>query len=191
MNDRSSPPEYFERIYAGHEDPWGYGTTAYERGKYAATLAALPRTHFRCGLEIGCSIGVMTRQLAPRCDALLAVDVSHTALARAREACRELTNVTFARLQVPAQWPAGRFDLVVLSEVLYYLARDDVAATAGSVLDTLERNGAVVLVHWLGDTGVARTGDEAAAWFIANVAPPLRVTLRKRTAQYRLDVLAR
>jgi cyclopropane fatty-acyl-phospholipid synthase-like methyltransferase len=191
MSGRSSPPDYFEKKYALDPDPWDYASSDYERGKYAATLDALPRPRFRRGLEIGCSIGVMTGHLAARCDSLVAVDVSSVALDRARQSCRDQTNVTFALMRIPSQWPAQTFDLVVLSEVLYYLSRRDVARTARNVLKTLEADGAVILVHWLGDTGVGRTGDDAASWFAGDVAPNLRVTLRRRTADYRLDVLSR
>ena len=191
MSDQSCPPDYFDRIYENDPDPWGYASSAYERAKYAATLEALPRRRFRRGLEIGCSIGVMTVQLAARCDALCAVDVSRAALDCARRSCRDKPNVTFELMPVPSCWPTGTFDLVVLSEVLYYLSRDDVARTARRVIDTLEPDGAVILVHWLGDTGVGRTGDEAVSWFASALAPSVRITSQTRTAQYRLDVLAR
>lgn len=191
MSDHSSPPDYFEQIYARDADPWDYASSDYERAKYAATLNALPGQRFRRGLEVGCSIGVMTGQLAARCDALFAIDVSRAALNRARQSCRDRPNVSFALMRVPSQWPTATFDLMVFSEVLYYLSRADVAHTACHVLNTLEPDGAVILVHWLGDTGVGRTGDNAASWFAADLAPALRVTLRMRTAHYRLDVLAR
>ena len=88
MMDASVAPKDFQQLYAAHADPWGYETNPYETGKYAVTLRLLPRRRFRCGFEIGCSIGVLTRLLAERCDWLLAVDVSELSLARARERCR-------------------------------------------------------------------------------------------------------
>ncbi len=75
-----TPPEYFEQLYVRDPDPWRFATSGYERDKYAATLAALPNRRFASGFEVGCSIGVLTRQLAERCDALLAADGSPTAL---------------------------------------------------------------------------------------------------------------
>ncbi len=65
---------YFEDIYTRAIDPWGFRTSPYERGKYEATIGILPRTTYRSALEVGCSIGVFTRMLAERCDAVLALD---------------------------------------------------------------------------------------------------------------------
>ena len=73
---RSLPPSYFEALYASDPDPWRFASSDYERDKYAATLAALPRQLYRSGLEVGCSIGVLTAMLASRCRRLLAVDVA-------------------------------------------------------------------------------------------------------------------
>src|SRR4051812_50160637 len=68
----SIPARYFDELYAGERDPWEFETSAYEQAKYDATLAALPRPLYRRGLEIGCSIGVLTARLAGRCASLVA-----------------------------------------------------------------------------------------------------------------------
>ena len=93
-------------------------------------------------------------------------------------------------MAVPDAWPPGRFDLVVFSEVLYYLGIDGIAAAARKTLDCLEPGGAVVLVNWHGPTDGACTGDEAADRFIADVGTSLRVTQTDRAEKYRIDVLA-
>jgi SAM-dependent methyltransferase len=190
MNDAETPPEYFDKIYAANADPWGYTTSAYERGKYAAMLAALPRARFRRGFEPGCSIGVLTRMLARRCGRLLAADFSETSLDRARARCRGVRNVSFRRVAIPARWPEGPFDLIILSEVLYYLSRCGVRDTARRTMRSLRARGVVILVHWLGATGTARGGDLVARQFISQ-ARRVRVVARRRTGQYRLDVLQR
>src|SRR3954454_12910985 len=117
MRDRGRTA-HFDALYARHPDPWNFETSAYEAAKYQATIAALEGRHFARGLEIGCSIGVLTEHLAPHCDALLAIDVSERALARARE---RVPGATFERREVPEEYPEGYFDLTVCSEVLYYL----------------------------------------------------------------------
>lgn len=185
------PPAYFEAIYTRNPDPWGYATQPYERAKYAATLAALPRGRFGKCFEVGCSIGILTRSLAARCDRLLAVDCSEASLALARDNCRNARGVRFSSLRVPGEWPRGRFDLVVLSEVLYYLSRKEVSRVVRQTLRSLRARGAVVLVHFLGDTGAAQTGDQAAAQFLREARLRLRVVRRKRNSRYRLDVLTR
>ncbi|HST73796.1 MAG TPA: SAM-dependent methyltransferase [Acetobacteraceae bacterium] len=101
-SDRSWSPETFDRIYAADADPWKFTTSRYERKKNAATLAALGDRRF-AALEIGCSIGVSTRLLAWRCEALLAVDVAEAALADARRRCAGLPGVRIKRRQVPGE----------------------------------------------------------------------------------------
>lgn len=185
----SIPPSYFDERYAVDPDPWRFETSDYERAKYDATLGALPKPHYASTFEVGCSIGVLTRQLAQCCDTLIALDVAEAALDRARERCRELNHVAFMCGQVPGDWPDGTFDLIVLSEVIYYLDAGDVTRLARRVRDSLRPGGNVILVHWTGETHYPLTGDEAAEGFIAQAAGFGTVTARSRTDVYRLDVL--
>src|ERR1700709_2075359 len=113
------PPSYFEAMYAESADPWGFATRWYERRKYALTLAALPREQYRRGFEPGCSIGVLTARLPRRCASLLATELAPSAVATARERLASYDGVEVAQLAVPQDWPAGTFDLVVLSEIGY------------------------------------------------------------------------
>ena len=138
--------DYFDRVYASADDPWGFGSRWYEHRKYAFTLAALPAPSYDSGLEIGCSIGILTTQLAQRCHELTAVDLSPAALEAAR--ARVPPSVRLLQGGVPDGWPAGSYDLVVLSEVGYYLDEPDL----GRLLDLVERDlrpgGTVVACHW-------------------------------------------
>jgi SAM-dependent methyltransferase len=186
----SLPPDYFDARYAADPDPWRFATSDYERDKYAATLAALPRARYGAALEIGCSIGVLTRRLAERCATLLALDVAAAALDQARARCEGLP-VRFALAQVPGEWPEGTFDLILLSEVVYYLDAADVGRLAERVRASLAPGGDVVLVHWTGETHYPLGGDEAAELFIAEAGGFLRVARQERAEAYRLDVLAR
>ncbi|RYC32578.1 methyltransferase domain-containing protein [Lichenibacterium minor] len=181
---------YFDDIYARTIDPWGFRTSPYERGKYEATLGILPRPRYRSALEVGCSIGVFTRMLAGRSDSVLALDTSALALGEARTANAGLPNVAFREATLPRDFPDGRYDLIVLSEVLYYLSRPDLAALAGRCLGALEPDGQVVLCHWLGETDYPLRGDEAADLFIAAAAPRCRSSAARREPEYRLDLLS-
>lgn len=185
----SLPPSYFDGCYADDPDPWRFATSAYERAKYAATLEALPRQRYAAALEVGCSIGVLTEALAARCDAVLGIDGAARALARARERCGGLRHVRFETAQVPGQWPEGTFDLILLSEVVYFLDAGDVARLAERAKACLRPGGDVVLVHWTGPTHYPLSGDEAAERFIARSAGFLQVGHQARTGAYRLDVL--
>jgi predicted TPR repeat methyltransferase len=186
---RSWGAETFDRLYAASDDPWRFETSAYEREKYAATLAALPPGRFAAAFEAGCSIGVLTRALADRCDRLLAVDVSEAALRLARARCFG-QNVRFARMALPHDWPEhDRFDLMLFSEVLYFLDATDLRCLAERSRDSLANGGTVLLVNWTGETDTPTTGDAAAELFIA--ASGLAATRQSRAPGYRLDLLRR
>lgn len=187
MTARSLAPGYFDDLYAADPDPWRMETSAYEDAKYDATLAALPRPRYARAIEIGCSIGVLTARLATRCDDLLAIDVAQAALVRAGERCRDLP-VRFALSTLPDAPPSGPFDLVMLSEVVYYFDPAGVAKLADAVRDMAAPGADILLVHWLGETpDYPLSGDEAVDLFEA--AGEWRIMRRTRTPLYRLDLL--
>lgn len=188
--DRSLPPDYFEQVYAAKSDPWDFANSAYERAKYADTLAHLPRTRYVRGFEVGCSIGVLTSQLGKRCDHLLSVDVAESALAQARRRCEGMAEVHIAKMQIPEQAPDGSFDLIVVSEVGYYWSPGD-QARAMALLATLhEPGGHLVLVHWTPEVhDYPQTGDEVHDTWLAR--PEWRTVRDERRERYRLSVLER
>jgi cyclopropane fatty-acyl-phospholipid synthase-like methyltransferase len=183
----SLPAAYFDALYARDNDPWRFASSPYERAKYAATLRALPTALFANALEIGCSIGVLTRRLAKHCAALLAIDVAEAALAQARCRCAGLDNVAFERLEMPKEWPQQSFDLILLSEVLYYLSPDDIARTARRARESLRASGTVLLVHYILPTDYPCSGDTASDIFIAEAR--LATVLQRRQPAYRLDLM--
>lgn len=188
----SLPPEYFDRIYAENADPWGFETRSYEHEKYRATLAALPRDRYRSAFEIGCSIGVLTEQLAHRCASLLAVDVAESALERARERCRALDWVRFERMQVPDEFPDEMFNLILLSEVGYYWSPEDLERVRHCVVEHLVPGGHLLLVHWTPFVeDYPLTGDQVHTHFLRSAGPSLRHRAGHREDLYRLDLFER
>jgi len=184
-------PNYFDDVYRANEDPWAFASSPYERAKYADTLAALPKSRYERAFEIGCSIGVLTTQLAPRCGQLLSVDVSEAALAQARQRCAHLPQVTLRRLQVPTEFPEGQFDLIMLSEVGYYWSPADLARAADLMLAALPPGAQLLLVHW---TPVVpdypQTGDEVHDFFLQKTEV-LKHLHGHRADKYRLDLFER
>jgi trans-aconitate methyltransferase len=138
------PPGYFNELYARDEDPWGFADRWYEHRKRALTLALLPEERYAEAFEPGCSIGVLTRELAGRCDRLLATDVSTAAVDAARRHCAGLPNVVVERATLPADWPDRSFDLLVLSELGYYFGTADLAVVAAKAMQSRT----IVAVHW-------------------------------------------
>ncbi|HEY5194956.1 MAG TPA: SAM-dependent methyltransferase [Solirubrobacteraceae bacterium] len=143
-------PERFERLYEASADPWGYCDSDYEREKYARTLAALPARPLGAVLEVGCSIGVFTEHLASRCERVVAVDFSPSALRLARARLRERRNVRLVQGSFPEEAPEGPWDVVVCSEVLYYLDEPALHAAVSWFAGQLRDGVCVVVVSWRG-----------------------------------------
>ncbi len=182
--------KYFDDVYAAHDDPWSFETSDYERAKYAHTLQSLPRDRYERALEVGCSIGVLTQQLAPRCGRLLSVDVAEKALAQARERCRSLPQVEFQKMNIPEEFPSGLFDLVLVSEVAYYFSRPDLERFADSLAAAQPHGADLVLVHFTPVVAdYPATGDEVHDYFLGR--PEWHSLVASRQERYRLDVLRR
>ena len=182
---------FFDEAHASWgSDPWNFSGD-YERDKYAVTLKALPKQRYASALEVGCSIGILTRELASRCDRLLALDAAQAAIDQAAARCADLSAVRFERMFVPAEWPPGLFDLILLSEVIYFLDETDLARLASKTVEAVADPGDLVLVHWTGETYFPLTGDRGAELFIELVAPAVKVVRQDRHPTYRVDVLSR
>ena len=138
----------FEQLHATEQDPWKYLDSHYERRKRGITLAVLPRDTFENTLEIGCSVGLLTRDLAARSASLTALDTSRSAVQRARERVRVFPGAQVLEETVPEDWPAGTFDLIVLSETGYYLSARQLGVLIGRIVGSLAADGVVLLCHW-------------------------------------------
>lgn len=136
-----------DRVHRERSDPWEVDS-AYERRKRALTLASLPLPTYRRGLEVGCSVGALAVDLAERCEELLAIDSSETAIEAARERTAHLDTVEVQLAGVPGQWPDGRFDLVCISEVGYFLSPGQLALVVERGLAALTDDGHLLLCHW-------------------------------------------
>ena len=190
-------PAYFERIYADRDDPWDFETSAYERDKYLDTLAALPPgRRYAQTLELGCSVGVLTAQLATRSEALLATEINPRARRRAQERCSDLAHVEVIDLHFPQQSLPGKdFDLVVLSEVAYYWAPADFERAIQELYDLMLPGAHLLAVHYTPtETDYPLTGDEVHEGILARSAgraPKWLHVHGHRRSQYRLDLLAK
>lgn len=146
---KTLPENYFDDVYRDTDDPWGFTDRWYEQRKYALTLASLTAPRYRRIFEPGCSIGVLSAALADRSEEIACIDVS----ARAVELAVRRLATTDARVSVSTgdltgPWPPGTFDLIVLSEVLYYLGDADLDAVVERLPGALTDDGEVIAVHW-------------------------------------------
>lgn len=184
----SLPESYFDFVYGNSADPWNYETSTYEKEKYKTTITALPRQHYKNALELGCSIGVLTEMLSDKCAALLSIDVNDIALQTAQQRLYNKQHVVFKKILLPNEYPAGKFDLIVMSEIGYYLSLEDLKIAKEKIINSLQKNGDLVLVHWLPFVeDYPLTGDEVHNLFTEqnNI---LQHIMGNRYEKYRLDV---
>lgn len=112
----------WEAIFSS-EDPWNYHCP-YESLKYERTLSLLPDAPIGRALELACAEGLFSLRLAGRVGHLTAADISPTALARAAERLERhgIGNVALQELDFFSSDIGAAWDLIVSSEVLYYMA---------------------------------------------------------------------
>lgn len=181
------PPRHFEALYAGSDDPWHFDGSWYEARKRRLLLAALPHERYARAFEPGCATGLLTAELAPRCGALLATDGADRALEVAGRRLERHAHVALRRMWVPDEWPEGAFDLIVLSEFVYYLAPADIDRLARRVRASLAPGGVVAACHWRRPiAGCALAGD--AAHLRLETGMDLRRVVDATDADFRLGV---
>lgn len=139
---------YFEGLFAGNNDPWGFRQRWYEQRKRLVTLAALPRPHYRTIFEPGCANGELSSALAERCDRLLCCDTSAAAVNLARTRLSLFDHAEVRQCRLPGDWPAEKFDLIVFSEIGYYLDRQDLTEVIHRISDSLTADGQLLACHW-------------------------------------------
>lgn len=149
---------YWEQFYA-KADPWGFVGDENEEVKYALTLDLCGDGPFDRALEIGCGEGLFTQMLAPRCQSLLAVDISSRAVRRAQVRLSNHPGALIRAMSLPAGNPVGPFDLVVASDVLYYWATQDLGWGARRIEESLALGGRFVATHYALPMSAATTGD--------------------------------
>jgi hypothetical protein len=185
----STPLSYFESMYGASRDPWDFAASAYEHRKYRATVAALPRRHYRNAFEPGCSIGVLSEILARRCQRLLATDIVSTALEQASERLAPFRHVRVEQLAIPRDWPSEVFDLVVLSEIGYYFDEATLREVMDLVVSSTTVGAHLVAVHWRGETDYPLSGDRTHE--LMSETGALRSVTHDRQREFVLDVWER
>ena len=166
--------DYFTGLYQRSDDPWLLRDRWYERRKRALTLAALPDEHYRRAYEPGCANGELTAELAPRCETLLAADLNPAAVELARQRVAHFQHVRVEQRAMPNDWPDGEFDLILISEVAYYLNGAQLAGLIARLTVSLAEGGTLIACHWRRPIeGWPHSGDHVHREFRAKLTFPL------------------
>ncbi|RYY78209.1 MAG: methyltransferase domain-containing protein [Moraxellaceae bacterium] len=140
--------DYFDQLYAHNDDPWDYENRWYEQRKRQICLSLLPLKHYSSILEVGCSNGVFSQDLAARCQKLLCIDGNATAVHLAQNRLRNMPHVDVLQRQIPQQWPHEQFDLIVISEIAYYLTQKQLLELTILATQSLTAQGMLLCCHW-------------------------------------------
>lgn len=145
LPEAATKEEYWERVFE-RPDPWNY-LSVYEQVKYEQTLSLIPDGIERA-LELACAEGIFTAKLAQKVGFLTATDISRRAIERASERCRECPNAEFRVLDFVGSELPPEQDLIVCSEVLYYMDDEKILEqVCRKIATALKPGGCLVTAH--------------------------------------------
>lgn len=157
---------YFDSLYSDSTDPWQYQTRWYEKRKRDMCLAVLPQAQYHNAIELGCGNGVFSELLARRCQALLSIDGNKNAVELAKQRLAQSSHVRVIQGVIPHELLAldeallsayplsdlsvnqSSFDLIVISEILYYLSPTDIDRVIAWIEQNLAIGGTLLCCHW-------------------------------------------
>ena len=194
-NKKSLDAAFFNNLYQENGDPWNFEQSEYEHEKYHETLKMIPAESYDYAFEIGCSNGVLTQMLLPKCKRLLAVDASRIAVENAKNRLGDNANATIQEMEIPRDFPNEKFDLILFSEIGYFLSMEDLLETRDKMIESLNAGAHLLLVHWtpLVDE-FPLTGDQVHEQFLAisgEDSQPLLHLNQRIEEQYRMDLFER
>ncbi len=178
---------YFDAMFTRSEDPWAFKSRWYEARKRAITLACLTAPRYGLAYEPGCANGELSAALASRCDSLIVSDGSATAVSLARARTSALANVEVRLAWVPNEWPEERFDLIVISELGYFLGASALDTLAAKAKASLQPGGSILACHWRrGSDDCEMNGDDVHHRLEQQLAMPKLCHVME--ADFRIDV---
>ncbi|WP_175651699.1 class I SAM-dependent methyltransferase [Pseudomonas sp. Marseille-P9899] len=178
--------QYFAGLFAASDDPWAFRTRWYERRKRELIMASLPRQFHERIFEPACANGELSAALAERCTELLCHDLDPTAVTLARQRLASLPHVRVEQGRLPGDWPGGRFDLIVLSEIGYYLDPGQWLQVIEQSVASLTEDGGLLACHWLHPIdGCPQQGREVHALLEQRL--PLYRVVRHEEADFLLE----
>ncbi|MCI4010873.1 PIG-L family deacetylase [Brevibacterium sp. ZH18] len=189
LHDASAASAVFDEVHVRRCDPWQVWSSEYEIAKRRNLLTHLPAVPYAHILEIGCSVGALTHDLAGIGAQVTAVDASEEALRIARRrGTIPSAEIHFVHATVPFEWPQGTFDCVVLSETGFYLSRSQLLETLEKIDGSTTVRFILVLCHWRGEIDDWPLDADEVHRICLGAWPHHRVEHRYQGG-YRLDII--
>lgn len=155
INKNANAAVFFDGLWR-QGDYWQLETSPFEWAKYQRQQWLVGDRHYARILEIGCGAGTFTRQLAAIGSEVLGLDVSAEAIQRA-QLMGPGTGITYrcANVMEVDLSADGPWDLIVMSETIYYLgwlySFFDVTWLASQLVASVRPGGRLLMANSLGD----------------------------------------
>ncbi len=186
----SLPADYFEQLFNDSPDPWAFRQRWYEKRKRDLCLASLGQQRYPRVFEPACANGELSLALAERSEHLLCLDASATAVDLTRQRLHALPHCRVLHGYLPDDWPPGQFDLIVLSEVGYYLDTEHWRRTLEHAVASLAVDGTLLACHWLHPIAdCPQTGHQVHALLARHL--PLHRVVRHEEPDFLLELWCR
>lgn len=181
--------DYFSEMYSTDADPYQVESRWYEQRKIGLLMSALPSRHYQSAYEPGCGTGFLSIELAKRCTFLHISDASHEAMTTARTNVQRITNISCAVESLPTDWPGhlGKFDLIIFSELLYFLDEDQLMDVISLSRLHLMPNGHIAVCNWKPDFAFRKLETDLISSVFKNQVSLYRI-VHHEEADFILDV---
>ncbi|MHC4265882.1 MAG: class I SAM-dependent methyltransferase [Planctomycetota bacterium] len=166
MLEKYGTPEWLEDIFKSNDnDPWGHNFRGVELYRYDLIIRMIEKHVFRKStinnefrvLDIGCALGHFTRHLYELNNNLLAIDISKTAIDRARA---KFDYIDFRVGSLPdSSLQGSEFGLITCLEVLYYMDEHEQRTFLCAMDSLLKENGTGVITSVIGEKPYFESAD--------------------------------
>lgn len=174
---------HLHRLYAHTDDPWDFDNSPYEQAKFFATRHALARSRYSSALELGCGNGALATHLASLCTNYTGIDAIERAVLAARQ---KVPEARFVLGCYPCRLPDEKYDLVILSEILYFLTGANIAQLASDIVFYATRAD-IICTTYLGDTEQTLQSNQALSLFRQAMHKHSNFVEVIDTGSYRID----
>jgi SAM-dependent methyltransferase len=186
VNPDTTSQNFFEAMYRRSGDPWNFASSPYELNRYEAITRALSMCRYRHAFEPGCSVGVLTEQLAPLCDRVSATDISPTAVEVARMRCSRFAHVEIQCESLDESFSIDDMDLLLLSEIGYYFDPERWRSLAQLLMKRVAPSGTILAAHWLGHSRDHLQDGDSVHHALRSIGS-ITLEYSERNAGFRLD----
>jgi 2-polyprenyl-3-methyl-5-hydroxy-6-metoxy-1,4-benzoquinol methylase len=137
---------YFELKYL-RGNPYPVEIDPQEIEKFDRAFNCIKGRQYSSILEIGCGEGYFLEMYLLLSDRILATDISKLALKKAKERVGDKKNIEFRQFDIVRNNLDERFDLVICSEVLYYLTLDQLKSIIPKVFGYMKEDSNLLSIH--------------------------------------------